>query len=163
MIGTEYTDWQQLGNPEGHHSCSPNLVLVLGELQRRWPGMSNMGCYGVRMIRGSTVTPSSHGYGAAIDVGYLPAADPLVAEMVAPWLVARSDELHIGAIHDYRRSRIWHAGRTAEMGDACSVWWRAQRPSNATGMGAVWANHLHLEVTREGWDDATPIEGRWVE
>lgn len=162
MIGDRFFDWQAPHPPE-HTSCSPNLRSLLDELRRRWPWMTNEGCYGARPIRGSTVIPSSHSWGAAIDVGYPPENDPQVAAEVAPWLVARSFEANVDAIHDYRRCRIWRAGRTPATSDACSTWWRAQRSSSATGMGQTWANHLHLEVTADGWADATPMLSRWIE
>lgn len=143
--------------------CSPNLNAVLLELQRRWPSFTNLGCYGRRPIRGSTTVPSTHSWGAAVDVGYPPEADPMVAAEVCGFLVGRSGEMHISAVHDYRRSRIWHAGRTPDVDDACASWWKAQRPSSSTGMGQPWCNHLHLEVTEPGWWDATPVQDRWIE
>lgn len=157
-FATSFDDWQQA--PAAHASCSPNLQLVLAEVQRRWPGTTNLGCYGVRPIRGGTL-PSSHAYGAAVDIGYVAAFDETIAAEVCPWLVARSLELHIDAVHDYRRCRIWRAARTPSIDDACTAWWKAQRPSAITGMGQVWANHLHLEVTVAGWDDASPVLERW--
>jgi hypothetical protein len=143
--------------------CSPNLMLVLLELQRRWPWMSNDGCYGKRPIRGSTSVPSTHSYGAAIDVSYPPANDDVIASQVVGFLVGRSEELGLDAVHDYRRCRIWRAGRTASTADACSLWWKAQRPDPVTGMGQTWANHLHLETAPSRWSDSTPIATRWVE
>lgn len=162
MIGTVFTDWQ-LPSAPSHASCSPNLRSMLDELRRRWPWFVNDGCYGVRPIRGSTTIRSSHSSGAAIDVAYPADMDALIATDVAPWIVARSYETNIDAIHDYRRCRIWRAGRTADVSGACDSWWKAQRPSPITGMGQSWANHLHLEVTAAGWADASPMMGRWTE
>lgn len=125
--------------------------------------MVNMGCYGARPIRGSDTIPSSHTFGAAIDVGYPAEQDDAIAAQVAPWIVARSFEANIDAIHDYRRCRIWRAGRTSSIDEACTEWWKAQRPSKVTGMGQVWANHLHLEVTADGWGDDSPMLTRWTE
>jgi hypothetical protein len=162
VIGREFTDWQAPKHPD-HASCSPNLRALLDELRRRWPFFVNDGCFGARPIRGSQVVPSSHTYGAAIDVAYPSDVDDVVAREVAPWLVARSFETNVDAIHDYRRCRIWRAGRTALESDACSSWWKAQRPSPVTGMGQPWAHHLHQEVTAAGWADATPMLSRWTE
>lgn len=160
---TQFDDWQVGGSALAHSYCSPNLLVTLAEIQRRWPWTTNLGCFGARPIRGSETIPSSHSYGAAIDVGYPADFDDTVARELAPWIVARSDELHIDALHDYRRCRIWRAGRTNDVGDACTGWWKAQRPSPVTGMGQAWANHLHLEVTRAGWDDGVPAAERWTE
>lgn len=158
-FGHSYTNWQvwPISNV-GKSYCSPNLMLVVDELQQRWP-FRHLGCYGRRPVRGGT-KPSSHSWGAAVDIGYEPATDVDVERLVCPFLVAWSHELHLSAIHDYRRSRIWHAGRTEHDEDACSTWWRAQKPSSATGMGQAWCNHLHLEVTAEGWSDTTPLVAR---
>jgi hypothetical protein len=162
MIGSKATNWQ-LPNPPRHNTCSPNLRAALIELQRRWPFFTDLGCFGARPIRGSTTIMSSHCYGSAIDVGYPAVKDDQVAAEVCPWIVARSEEMNIGAIHDYRRCRIWHAGRTPVADEACTSWWKAQRASSATGMGQPWNNHLHLEVTADGWSDDTPMIGRWTE
>lgn len=161
-FGIESTNWQSIRPPSGRNRCSPNLRVVLAEVIRRWPSMTDLGCYGARPIRGGSA-PSSHSYGAAIDIGYPPSFDPTVAAQVLPFLVARSEELHLGALHDYRRCRIWHAGRTPDPRDACTAWWKAQRPSTATGMGQSWCNHIHLEVTADGWSDQAPIHERWTE
>ena len=157
-----YDNWQHLPPPARHRVCSPNLRLVLTEVQDRWPGFTNLGCYGVRSIRGGE-SPSSHSYGAAIDIGYPPDMDAVVELQVCPFLIGRSGELHVQAVHDYRRCRIWHAGRTPDDAEACSTWWRAQRASPQSGMGQVWANHLHLEVTAAGWADDAPMSARWTD
>jgi hypothetical protein len=158
-----FDDWQDQPPPAIHNTCSPNLLAVLAELQRRWPFAFNDGCFGSRPIRGSSTVVSSHSYGAAIDVGYHAADDEIVRDQVVGFLVGRSLELHIDALHDYRRCRIWRAGRTPDVSDACVGWWKAQRPSGVTGMGQVWANHLHLETTVAGWGDASPAGDRWTE
>lgn len=161
-FATEFRSWQDFPTPAHHDGCSPNLVLVLAELARRWPGIYNLGCFGRRPVRGGTA-PSSHWNGAAIDAGYPAELDAVVRDQVAPFLVARSAELNVQAVHDYRRCRIWRAGRTALEADACTAWWKAQKRSRTTGMGQEWCNHLHIEVTPEGWGDDTPIRQRWTE
>jgi hypothetical protein len=161
-FAVEFDDWQGFPPPATHSACSPNLILLLGELQRRWGGFSNLGCFGRRPIRGGTA-PSSHWNGAALDVGYPADRDELVRDQVVPFLIARSQELGVQAVHDYRRSRIWRAGRTALLEDACGAWWKAQRRSEVTGMGQGWCNHLHVETTAGRWGDDTPIRRRWVE
>lgn len=163
MIGTTFDNWQASPPPARHEQCSPNLLLVLDELRRRWPPMGNLGCFGHRPVRGSTTVASSHSFGAAIDVGYPGEFDGVIAAEVCGFLVGRSSELHVSAVHDYRRCRIWRAGRTSNVDDACSLWWKAQRSSSTTGMGQPWANHLHLEVTAIGWGCQQPIGERWAE
>jgi hypothetical protein len=161
VIQTAFDDGQAEPPPAAHSSASPNLLMLLAELQRRWPEFDNLGCFGLRPIRGGTA-PSSHCYGAAIDCGYPASFDETVSATVCAWIVARSEEMHVDAIHDYRRSRIWRAGRS-DVANACTTWWRAQRPDPVTGMGQAWANHLHLETTAEGWSDGSPMLGRWTE
>lgn len=159
MIGSEFTSWQVRPPPADHTGPSPALVALRAYMLERWLGFSDLGCYGRRAVRGGEV-PSSHSYGAAVDIGYPIGAQQLVVHEVCPWLVAYSRELGLQAIHDYRRSRIWRAGRTALESQACDTWWKAQRHSASTGMGQLWTNHLHLEVTPQGWSDPTPIEVR---
>lgn len=171
-FSTTFDNWQT--NPPAHHgTCSANLRLVAAELQRRFGVhanhelagarlITNLGCYGRRPVRGGGAI-SSHSYGAAIDVGYPADLDVEVVQgQMIPFLVAWSLELHVQAIHDYRRCRIWRAGRTPHEGDACDGWWKAQRRDATTGMGQPWANHLHIETSGHGWPDATPIADRGV-
>lgn len=162
-FATEYHDWQSPPHNPSLRSCSPNLHLIERELAARWHTM-NMGCFGARPIRGSETVPSSHSWGAAIDIGFVPAqySSSDVQNMIG-FLIGWSSELHLSALHDYRGCRIWHAGRTAVADDACSKWWKAQKPSLVTGMGQGWANHLHLEVTPDGWSDASPLVDRGVQ
>jgi hypothetical protein len=132
------------------------------ELSARWD-MRNLGCFGHRPIRGSATIPSSHGWGSAIDAGFDGGEyASVVRETICPFLVAWSAELHLSALHDYRGSRIWHAGRTPAEDDACGAWWKAQRTNSTTGFGQLWGNHLHLEVDPAGWDDDTPLLERGV-
>lgn len=162
-FATEYHDWQTGAHDASLRSCSPNLKAIQRELNVRWKA-SNMGCYGSRPIRGSTTVPSTHSWGAAIDVGFTPAQYDAgdVANMCG-FLVGWSQELGLSALHDYRGCRIWHAGRTSSLDDACSSWWKAQRASSVTGMGQKWANHLHLEVTPASWGDARGLAERGVQ
>lgn len=156
-IAHRFYDWSG-GAPDGLGGrCSPRLLLVRRELADRWPFFVNLGCFGKRPIRGSTTVPSTHSWGAALDLGYPPDEDPVIRDHVAGFLVAWSEELGLDLIGDYRRCRIWRAGRTPDMSDACTVWWKAQRPSSVTGMGQPWANHLHLEVHPSRWGDTSPL------
>lgn len=151
MIGTDYTTWSSVPDVRARFTrCSPNLDALRDTMRRRWQ-MKSLGCYGPRPIAGTSV-PSNHSYGAAIDMGYEPEQRRQVETDVLAYLIAWSDEWHLGAIHDYRASRIWRAGRTRNESDACSLWWRAQKRA-ASGMGQSWANWLHLETTLDGWDD----------
>jgi hypothetical protein len=89
----------------------------------------------------------------------LPANDVLAARLVLendvlPWLIANSAELNVQAIHDYSAGRIWRSDR----GDGRGAYWKAQPPGG--GMGAAWAQWIHIEVHADGWADARPIETR---
>lgn len=151
MIGTDFTSWASVPDARSRFTrCSPNLDQLRAAMTRRWR-MKSLGCYGPRPIAGTSV-PSNHSYGAAVDMGYDPAQRELVEHEVLAYLIAWSDEWHLGAIHDYRASRIWRAGRTADEGECCTLWWKAQRRASS-GMGQSWANWLHLETTEAGWDD----------
>lgn len=156
-----FDDWPNLHLvDDSFNHCSPNLLAILEELHSRY-GMGNLGCFGARPIRGGT-TPSTHSWGAAIDVTF---GSMTYAEVLAgpiPFLIGWSAELHLQALHDYIGCRIWHAGRTADIGDACDKWWKAQRPSSETGMGQPWGTHLHLETSLSGWADTLPVDLRGV-
>lgn len=162
MIGHEFTDWQSVPMALPYVHCSPNLRVLLDELERRWAFVSTLGCFGRRAVRGGAA-PSTHSWGAALDVGYPAGSDGVIRDEVCGFLVGRSLELGVQAIHDYRRSRIWRAGRTPRLEDACTTWWRAQRPSAVTGMGQAWSNHLHVETTASSWANDVPVRMRWDE
>lgn len=152
-IATDFHDYQRnvpIAKLGGH--CSPALLELLVAMKRRWP-VESLGCYGSRAIRGGTL-PSTHAYGAALDIDFGNASADTRGHMVA-YLVAWSEEWGIQAVHDYLGSRIWRAGRTPKLSDACSAWWRAQKP-DSNGMGSTWAHWFHVEVRPDRWWD-----GRW--
>jgi hypothetical protein len=162
-FATSYYDWQTNGPPDDLGAgCSPNLRCVQNILTTRWPFFTDLGCSGARPIRGSATVPSTHTYGAALDLGYDASDDPVVGSDVAAFLVGWSLELGVQMIGDYRRCRIWRAGRTPHLEDACTGWWKAQRPSGTTGMGQVWANHLHIETTPAMWSTFENEEQRGI-
>lgn len=130
--------------------CSPSLGALRIALARRY-GTISLGCHGVRKIRGGEAL-SSHSYGAAIDLSYLSLGVERARAELIPHLVAWSGEWGIQAIHDYYGCRVWRAGRTDFPDrDACTAWWKAQRPGN--GMGEDWATYLHVEVHPRRWHD----------
>lgn len=147
------TPW---GQPVGMVTCSPALVQLGHDLHSRWP-TTFLGCYGNRPIRGGIAT-STHAFGAALDVSYGAQNFPWARDQMAGYLVAWSEEWGLQAIHDYRAQRIWRAGRTPNVDDACSLWWKAQR-KDSNGMGQTWANWFHLEVHPDRWyDDRSATE-----
>ena len=151
MIGRVFTDWGKVPDlRRAHGMCSPNLDQLRAALTRRWR-MKPLGCYGARNIAGTAV-PSTHSWGAAIDLGYDPDQRDVVEHDVIAYLIAWSGEWNLSALHDYRGCRIWRAGRTADESEACTLWWKAQKRSGH-GMGQSWANWLHLETTEAGWSD----------
>lgn len=162
-IAETFYNWQSSGEqvdvPAG---CSPNLRALQDDMTARWPWLTDLGCRGARPVRGSTTVPSTHTYGAALDLGYPDHEDPVIGSHVAGFLVAWSLEWGVQAVHDYRRCRIWRAGRTPDINDACSAWWRAQKRNAATGMGQPWANHLHIETTPAMWGEAATGAERGV-
>lgn len=157
MIATTFTDWTQ--QPvDDFQQCSPALRALHATLAGRY-GVVSLGCYGRRPIRGTTKL-STHSWGAAIDLSYGQSLWPNARHVVIGYLVGNSAEWGIQAVHDYLGCRIWRAGRTSSTSDACSSWWRAQRPDGT--MGASWATYLHVEVSYDGWDDARDELARGV-
>lgn len=156
-----FVSWPTSGVPLRQYSkCSPNLLEVLHAVRGRWPVTKSLGCYGVRRVRGGS-TESTHSWGAAIDISMAGLDRSVVTDDVLPWLVGWSDELGVQAVHDYIGCRIWRAGRTPNEADACTTWWRAQRP-DSSGMGSNWATHLHIETTPTRWGDGRSMAERGV-
>lgn len=159
-VATSFFNWQRSGLTPGaapYNTCSPNLTLIRNHIIDAWGGQ-HLGCFDNRPIV-SGLAPSSHAFGAAVDVRYEnpgPGRARFLAEIV-PWLINNSAELHIQALHDYRGSRVWRANRS---GDANGGW--RQQPTGAQ-MGRAWALWVHIEVTRDGWSDVTPINRRLSE
>lgn len=157
-IQRRFFEWSKSGldwSKPPYEACSPNLLALRAHLDATWPGGQYLGCQGNRDIRaGGTV--STHSYGAAFDWRYPDAS----ANAVIVFLIANSAELGVDAIHDYLRSRIWHAGRTPDLGDAYTAWWRPQTPSTVNGMGQAWANYLHIETHPDAFTTSTPISPR---
>lgn len=149
-IETEFYNWQRhTPAPDpAYRSLSPNLDALGDELSKRW-AMEYLGGYGWRPIRGGS-SPSSHGFGAAIDLGYRTVGRTVALSEILPFLLDLSEELGVQAVHDYYGSRIWRAGRG----------WKAQTPSSTTGMGQSWATYFHIETSRDRWADSTPIPNR---
>lgn len=148
-----FFNWQNSGYKPGgapFNRDSPNLMAFKAYIMNKWGGM-NLGCFGVRPIRGGT-EPSSHAYGAAWDWRYAePGPGRPTADAVIAFTITWSKELGIDAIHDYVRSRIWRAGRG---------WLNQPHDSE---MGQSWAEWLHFETTQAMWGDATPVANRLVQ
>lgn len=138
----KFHSWQRDTPRTPFTTCSPNLLQLRKYLLERW-GLTNLGCYGRRPIRGGTAW-SSHAFGAAHDYSYRQGPDRSVIENdVIPWLVDNAELLGIQRVHDYWGRRYWQIGRG----------W-IERPPGAKN------DHLHVEVTPDTWDWNTPIEQR---
>jgi hypothetical protein len=138
-----------------YNSCSPNLVAVRRGLDELLGPGEFKGCHNDRPVRDGTAL-SAHSWGAALDRGWAAGTK----DATIRFLIDHSAELGVQAIHDYAGSRIWRAGRTADVGEAHTLWWRSQAPNTATGMGQSWAQYLHIETTPAKFGDATPIAER---
>jgi len=140
-----YTNWhdgRQPGAP--FDTCSPNLQMILAYCQQRW-SLTNLGCYGVRKIKGSNKDRwSAHAFGAAQDMSYRggPHRSVIVDEVI-PFLEHHADALGIQRIHDYWAKRYWQSGRG----------WIERPPGSKN-------DHLHIETTAEAWADARSVEER---
>ena len=139
----KFESWQSGRQPgEPFTKCSPNLQLIMEYVNERW-GLTNLGCYGKRPIRGGT-TWSSHAFGAAQDMSYRegPDQDVIVNEVI-PFLVNNAAALGIQRVHDYIAKRYWQVGKG----------WIGRPPGFVN-------DHLHIEVNSETWHWDTPIEER---
>lgn len=139
----KFESWQTGRQPGAPFTkCSPNLQLIMEYVNERW-GLTNLGCYGKRPIRGGT-TWSSHAFGAAQDMSYRegPDRDVIVNEVI-PFLVDNAAALGIQRVHDYIAKRYWQVGKG----------WIGRPPGFVN-------DHLHVEVNSETWHWDTPIEER---
>ena len=138
-----YTNWHDGRKPGAPwDGPSPNLRAVLAYCQARW-GLADLGCYGVRPIRGGTRW-SAHAFGAAQDMGYRngPSREVIETEVI-PFLEQHAPQLGLQRIHDYWAKRYWQAGKG----------WIGRPPGN----GHDW---LHIETTAEAWADGRSVEER---
>jgi hypothetical protein len=138
-----YTNWHDGRKPGAPwNGASPNLRAVLAYCKTRW-GLVDLGCYGVRPIRGGTKW-SAHAFGAAQDMGYRngPSRDVIETEVI-PFLEQHAAQLGLQRIHDYWAKRYWQAGKG----------WIGRPPGN----GHDW---LHIETTQEAWSDGRSVEER---
>jgi len=120
-------------------SASPNLQQLAKYLQRVY-GMTNLGIYAKRPIRGGTAW-SSHAYGAALDAGYKDQSR--VEAEIMPWLIEHHKKLGVQRIHHYRKKQIWTAGKG----------WENKSP----GEGGAW---IHVEVHPDAWADKRTVEDK---
>lgn len=160
-VQTAFFDWGSSGlnwDAPPYETCSPNLLALHAHLEETWGGRS-LGCHHDRTIVGGSKI-SDHAYGAALDWRYGDVMNraKLLADVI-PWLIDNSSELGIDAIHDYVGDRIWRAGRTSNVADAHTTWWRKQNGAGGQ-MGKSWAVWLHIATHRDRWADSTPIAGR---
>lgn len=139
----KFESWQSKRTPGAPFtSCSPNLRLIMEYVNERW-GLTNLGCYGVRPIRGGT-TWSSHAFGAAQDMSYREGPDrAVIVNEVIPFLVDNAETLGIQRVHDYISKRYWQIGKG----------WIGRPPGFVN-------DHLHIEVNSETWHWDTPIAER---
>ena len=138
-----YTNWHDGRKPGAPwDGPSPNVRAVLAYCQARW-GMTDLGCYGIRPIRGGTKW-SAHAFGAAQDIGYRngPSREVIENEVI-PFLEQHAPQLGLQRIHDYMAKRYWQAGKG----------WIGRPP----GQGHDW---LHIETTEQAWADGRSVEER---
>lgn len=158
-IQRTFFNWEASGinwDAPPYESCSPNLTTLKNHLISVWGGKS-LGCHVDRNIVGGSRV-STHSYGAALDWSY--GGNRVKTTIVTiPWLIQNSAELGIDAIHDYVGDRIWRAGRTSDIRDAHSLWWKDQNGAGSQ-MGESWATWLHIETTKDSFSNTTPIPDR---
>lgn len=149
-----YTVWSSVPLGAPYNRCSPNLLAVQRHLLDAAGGQP-LGCYGVRPITGGS-SPSTHSWGAALDWrygnvggGHVEIGRDAFLSFVLPWLLGNADALGIQQIHNYRDASIWRTGR-------------GWKPNDGPGMGAAWAEYIHIETNRDAWSDARSILNRGV-
>lgn len=145
-----YFNWQSSGLEPGapFNKTSPNIAVIRSYVLAKFGG-ANLGTYGVRKTRnGSTYGSqwSTHAYGGAWDWGY--GKDDAMRLRVIDWLIANHEKLHVQMIVDEGHDRAWKSYRKELGGPG----WKS-----SDIIGWSW---LHIETTKDGWFDDTPIEQR---
>lgn len=167
-IQRQFFNWSSSGldwNLPIYETISPNLRALNTHLVAYFGGQPlGLDDYD-RPVRDGTAQ-SAHSYGAALDwryepnflTGTTPKVVPraTVTSKVIPFLINYSFELQIDAIHDYLGDRIWRAGRTANVSEAHTNWWKKQYGAGS-GMGESWARYLHIETTKVGFLNTNSI------
>ena len=139
-VAKKYFNWQKAGAPTPEYCTkSPNLVQIMGYL-RDTHGMTNLGIYSKRPVRGGTAW-STHAFGAALDAGNSTRAQ--LEWVILPWLIEHSEELGIQRIHDYAAKRYWQAGKGMV--------------NKSPGDGGNW---IHIETHPSQWGNAVPVGER---
>jgi len=146
----DYFNWQSSGLVPGapFNKTSPNIAAIRTYVLAHFGG-TNLGTYGVRKTRsGSSYGSqwSTHAFGGAWDWGY--GSDDAMRLAVCAWLIEHHDKLHVQMIVDEGHDRTWKSFRRELGGPG----WK-----NSDIVGWAW---LHIETTKDGWNDATPIEQR---
>jgi hypothetical protein len=151
-VAKEFTDWQKKRTSDlaKFPRSAPALTSLRDYLVPTFGGADN-GIYGVRKIRGSSRSRSSHSFGAAMDYSYRGLSRE-VADRVIEFLINNSEELGVQAIHDYMACRIWRANRSGDKNGG----WQKQRKNNE-GMGQTWGDWLHIEVSERKWSDGRSV------
>lgn len=149
---TEFTDWPGKYGPPPvapFTHCSPNLLSIQEYLIDELGG-APLGCWGIRDNRAGTAI-STHSY-AALDWSYRGLGRFAGLDAIAR-VVENSKELGVQAVHDYVGCRIWRGNRNPAI---YPDGWKIQ-PPDPYGMGQVWADWLHFEVTDTAWFDGRPV------
>lgn len=147
----KFTHWQAKTG-YGHapyNKNSPNLMEIYKHIKAKFPAVTQLGCFGVRMIKSGNpneTTISTHAFGAADDIGCSTDLSLLVIQEI----LNNYEVFHIQMIVDYKRRRIWKCDRVQTNNG-----WKAS-PDLHSG-GGSW---IHVETNEEGWNDSTQISER---
>lgn len=120
--------------------------------------ITNLGTLGHRPARGKT-TPSVHGTGRAVDLGFSPwktwpGSSRETMLQVVDWLLANADSLGVELIVDYSYlggaggGRGWRCDRGT---------WKDYRPGQISGGGSSGSRWIHVELSNDAADDPDAI------
>jgi hypothetical protein len=147
-MSVKYFKWSSLEPGPPYDKTSPNIRAIYGYIKAKFPGVSNLGSYGVRPIKSGNPGEtrwSSHAFGSAIDIG----CGTELSLQVIDFLIANHQVLGVQMIIDYKRKRTWKSDRLA---------WKLD-PNMHSG-GGSW---IHIETSKEEWNNGSSIDSRLTE
>ena len=152
-------------NTDGNYGKAREGTLELLRLASKRFGMTNLGTWANRPMRGSTQL-SVHATGRAVDLGYANRDNAL-----ALWnfLLANTAQLGIEEIHDYaykwpqqdpKDKTAWGAGYRCSRGEGLKGVKIYTAKDNAGTPGGKW---LHVELSPAMADDAKAFRAAWID
>lgn len=147
------------GNTDPRDGALPGTEKLVEILTRGKMGMTNLGIWANRPMRGSTRL-SVHATGRACDVGYK-ADREAWAHKFADWLSKHYEALGIEEIHDYSFGEWGRGFRCSRKELGGKAGWKTWTETDNGGTGSGSGLWLHLEVAPPFAKDPNKMAAAW--